>query len=198
MLLLIPMVVIMSAFSLPILKLLYGAKYVEGAHPMSILVYGVGFLTIFYVLSFAMNGAGKTKIPMYISVIGVILNTVLNYFLIRKLSITGSAIATSITSLMIAIAMLYYLRRDFGVTIRIKSAAKAAIAGMIIYFISTFLSHGRLIFMFWSILLFALYLLILYILGEVNKNDLEYLASFARKRKAEDVEAKLSGNEPAA
>jgi stage V sporulation protein B len=198
MLLLIPLVVIMSAYSLPILKLLYGMKYIEGAYPMSILVYGVGFLTIFYVLSFAMNGAGKTKIPMYISVIGVIINTVLNYFLIKKLSITGSAIATSITSLIIAIAMLYYLWRDFDVTVKIKSAAKAAVAGLIIYYVSTLLSHGRLIFLLWSVLLFALYILILYLLREVDKKDLEYLISFAKKRKGEEMEQELSGNEPTA
>jgi len=125
MLLLIPMVVIMSAFSLPILKLLYGMQYTEGAYPMSILVYGVGFLTIFYVLSFAMNGAGKTKIPTNISIIGVILNTLLNYFLIKKMSITGSAVATSLTSFIIALMMLFYLWSDFGVTVKIKSAAKA-------------------------------------------------------------------------
>jgi len=198
MLLLVPMVVIMSAFSLPILKLLYGARYAEGAYPMSILVYGVGFLTIFYVLSFAMNGAGKTKIPMYISLIGVILNTVLNYFLIKKLSITGSAIATSTTSFIIALIMLYNLWRDFGVTIKLKSAAKAAAAGIIIYYISTLLSHGRLIFLLWSVLLFALYILILYLLREVGKKDLEYLLSFARKRNGDELGQELSGNEPSA
>lgn len=198
MLLLIPMVVIMSAFSLSILKLLYGIRYAEGAYPMSILVYGVGFLTIFYVLSFAMNGAGKTKIPMYISIFGVILNTILNYFLIKKMSIAGSAIATSITSLFIAIVMLYYLWRDFSVTIQLKSATKAAAAGIIIYYISTFLSQGRLIFMLWSVLLFALYLFILYLLREIGKSDIDYLLAFARKRKGEEVRETLSGTEPSA
>ena len=134
---------------------------------------------------------------MYISLIGVILNTILNYFLIKKMSIAGSAIATSITSLFIAIVMLYYLWRDFGVTVKIKSAAKAAAAGIIIYYISTLLSHGRLIFLLWSVLLFALYILILYLLREVGKKDLVYLVSFARKRKGSEVEAELSGNEPA-
>src|SRR3989338_2132178 len=55
-----PMVILMSFYSKEILQLLYGEKYISGAVPMSVLVYGVGFLTIFYVLSFAMNGAGKT------------------------------------------------------------------------------------------------------------------------------------------
>jgi len=52
--------------------------------------------------------------------------------------------------------------------------------------------------MLWSVLLFALYILILYLLQEVNKKDLEYLATFTRKRKGDEMEQELSGNEPSA
>src|SRR3989344_5442129 len=105
-----PMVILMSFYSKEILRLLYGKEYLAGAIPMSVLVYGVGFLTIFYVLSFAMNGAGKTATAMIISTIGVITNAVLNYFLIIRMGILGSAYATSITSFIIMILALYFIK----------------------------------------------------------------------------------------
>lgn len=195
---LVPMIVILASFSREVLDLLYGRRYLEGAAPMAILVYGVGFLTLFYVMSFAMNGAGKTKLSMRISLLGVILNTVLNYILIKKMGLSGSAIATSAASLVIAAIMLYFLRKEFGVSLKIKSAAKAAVAGAVVYFLAGFLPQGKLIFILWSVLLFLLYFVILFVLREIGKADLEYLMSLKKKRRAEEVEESLSGNEPSA
>ncbi|MDO8529372.1 MAG: flippase, partial [bacterium] len=119
--LLVPMVILMSVFAKPIILDFYGNKYSAAAYPMSILEYGVGFLTVFYVMSFALTGAGKTKIVMKISLVGFALNAILNYILIKQYSIVGSAIATSITSFVITLWVLYYLWRDFGKLIEIKT-----------------------------------------------------------------------------
>lgn len=114
--LLVPMIILMSVFAKPIILDFYGSKYAGAAFPMSILEYGVGFLTIFYVMSFALNGAGKTKIVMIISIVGFAINAILNYFLIKSYSIVGSAVATSITSLIITIWILFYFSRTlFGI-----------------------------------------------------------------------------------
>jgi len=198
MILLIPMIILMSVFAKPIIMDFYGKNYVSGAYAMSILEYGVGFLTIFYVLSFAMNGAAKTKIVMWISILGLALNTVLNYFLIQKLSITGSAIATSITSLVIMIIMLCYIYRDFGVTIKLRSFLNAVFAGIIIYFASRLFPQGQISFILWSVILFSAYIGILYILGEVKKEDIVYVKSLAKLKRAKPMEEDLSGNEPSA
>lgn len=195
---LVPMIVILAYFSGETLRLLYGSRYAEGAAPMSILVYGVGFLTLFYVMTFAMNGAGKTKLAMWISLFGVVLNTALNYLLIKKMGLSGSAIATSLTSLVIAAIMLYCLWKEFGVGLKIRSVANAATAGAVVYFLAGFLPQGRIIFLLWSVLLFLLYFIILFALREIGKSDLEYLMNLKKKRQVEDVEEKLSGNEPSA
>lgn len=181
--LLAPMIILMSVFARPILMDFYGAKYALGAQAMSILEYGVGFLTIFYVMSFAMNGAGKTKIVMWISIFGLAINTVLNYILIKKYGIVGSAIATTIASFIIMLWMLYYLWRDFGVLIKSKSLAKTLLAGVLMYGASLFFSQGEIAFLFWSIILFAFYLFILYILGEIKKDDILYFKNIVRKKK---------------
>ena len=197
--LLVPSVILMSQFSRPIIKIFYSSKYIDAALPMSILAYGVGFLTIFYVMSFVLNGAGKTKIPMWISIFGVILNTILNFILIKKYALIGSATATTITSFVTMAAILYYVYRDFGVLIKIKSLLKISFAGIILYIASWFFSQGEFIFLLWSMILFMLYLIILYSLGEITKDDLDYLKQIiSRKKKKAEIQAELSGNEPSA
>lgn len=181
--LLVPMIILMSVFARPILVDFYGAKYVAGAQAMSILEYGVGFLTIFYVMSFAMNGAGKTKVTMLISIFGFAINAILNYILIGKYGIIGSAIATTITSFIIMLWMLYYLWRDFGVLIKLKSLLKTIFAGILMYGTSFFFSQGEIIFLFWSIILFAIYLFLLYILKEIKKEDCIYISNIIKGKK---------------
>ncbi|HPN96130.1 MAG TPA: flippase [Candidatus Moranbacteria bacterium] len=181
--LLVPSVILMSVFSAPIIKLFYSSRYIDAAAPMSVLVWGVGFLTIYYVFCFVMSGAGKVKIPMILSIFGLAVNTILNYFLIKKYGIMGSAIATSIASAVVTFFMLYYVWRDFGVKIKLKSFLKISSAGLVVYAVSFFFSKGSLIFIPWSVILFVFYLIILYTLREIKKEDLQFLArSFGFKK----------------
>jgi stage V sporulation protein B len=182
--LLVPSVILMNVFAGPLVRLFYSSRYADAGYPMSILVWGVGFLTIYYVLCFVMSGAGKVKKPMIISIIGLIINTILNYILINKYGIIGSAVATTISSVIITVIMLREIRVDFGVVINLKSALKIALAGTSIYAISLALPGGKNIFMLWSVILFAIYLLILYILKEIKKEDITILKNIITKKKA--------------
>jgi len=181
--LLVPMIILMSAFAKPILLDFYGKNYVDAAQAMAILEYGVGFLTIFYVLSFAMNGAGKTKTSMLIATFGVIMNTVLNYFFIKQYGIIGSAIATSITSFVIMLMILYYLHKYFTVLIPVQRLLKIIFAGTVLFFTTKLFSQGPIEFIFWSILLFTFYLLILFGLKEITKVDLVIFKKLILRKK---------------
>lgn len=196
--LLVPSVILMAVFSRSIIEIFYSAKYIDAALPMSILVFGVGFLTIFYVMSFVMNGAGKTKIPMAISIIGVIINAILNYILIKKYALVGSAVATSVTSFVAMLIMLFYLRRDFGVSMKIKNLFKIALAGILMYFLASFFPQGKFVFILWSVILFAFYLVVLYLLKEIKKEDIQFFKGIISKKKVAEVEEELPGTEPSA
>lgn len=182
-LLLVPMIILMSVFAKPILIDFYGATYAQAAPAMAILEYGVGFLTVFYVMTFAINGAGKTKITMLMSIFGFLVNAILNYILIKKYGLIGSATATTITSFLIMLSMLYYLWKDFKVSINLKSLFKTILAGILMFGVSTFFSQGEIAFIFWSIILFAFYLFILFLLGEIKKEDIIFLKNILSKKK---------------
>ena len=197
-LLLVPMIILMSVYARPLIKIFYSSRYIDAAYPMSILVWGVGFLTIFYVFCFVMSGAGKVKKPMAMSIIGLVINTVLNYILIKKYGITGSAIATSISSAIITFIMVYYIWKDFGVKIKLASFLKVTSAGIIMYLASMLFNRGEFIFILWSTILFALYLVILIFLQEIKKTDLILVREMLQRKKAAGIEEEFSSNEPGA
>lgn len=180
--LLVPAVVLMSTFSEPIIRIFYTSKYIDAAAPMAILAVGVGFLTIFYVMSFVSNGAGKTKRPMFISIFGLIINTILNYILIKKYALIGSAIATSISSLIVMLIALYYIRKDFEITLKIKNYLKIIFAGIIMYSLSPFFSQGRFIFILWAIILLLIYFAILYFMGEIKKEEITFFRKMLSRK----------------
>lgn len=167
-----PMVILLSAYAHQTLDLLYGKNYLDGALPMSVLVWGVGFLTIFYVLSFAINGGGKTLISMYISLFGLAINIILNYILIIKIGILGSAWATTIASLLIMLIMLFYIKKHFDASFNFKESIKVFFSGAILFLSASFISAGKISFIPISLALLLLYLGILYILKGITKEDL--------------------------
>jgi stage V sporulation protein B len=180
---LVPMVILMSAYAQEILQLLYGHRYIAGAQAMSVLVFGVGFLTIFYVLSFAANGAGKTLSTMKISLVGLAINTALNYFFILRWGILGSAIATTIASFAVAIFMLFSIKKWFNSNMNLLEVIKVSCVGIAIYFLAAFLPTGKYIFIPVALAIFAFYLGLLYAAKGITKEDFLYLKSSLKKEK---------------
>ncbi|EKE21762.1 MAG: hypothetical protein ACD_7C00140G0013 [uncultured bacterium] len=177
-----PMVILLSVYAPQTLALLYGEKYLAGALPMSVLVVGVGFLTIFYVLSFAANGGGKTLVAMWISFLGLALNIILNYILIIKMGILGSAIATAITSFFVMLAMLYYIRKHFGASFNLKEILKVLMAGIILYALALFTPAGHFSFLPIGFVLLSIYFGILYLLKEITPEDLSLFTKVFKKK----------------
>ncbi len=180
--LLLPITILMFVYAEPIINIFYGSGYEQAVPPMQVLVFGVGFLTVFYVMSFVFNGAGLVRIPMYIALAGMIVKAILNYILIQTNGIMGSAIATSIVSVLIIVPMLFYIHRHFQGLIKLTSFFKMLIAAVLMYSLSFFFPSQNLMFVIWSIILIAFYLLILFILQEIKKEDLNLLRKLASKK----------------
>jgi stage V sporulation protein B len=188
---LLPIAILMAVYSQPILQIFYGKKFLGAAGPMSILMGGVTFLTIFYVMAFALNGAGKVKAPMFISFAGLATNIVLSYFFIHQYGLTGAAVATSITSFVAMVLVLAYSYNFFGYLFKFSSFVKIIIASAIMYFVSTFFPGEHYAFILWSAVLFAIYIFLLYIFCEFGASDLELVKQLLAKKKlktAADVE----------
>lgn len=180
---LVPIIVLMAVYAEPLIQMFFGSNYSGSILPMQILVVGVGFLTIFYVISFALNGAGKIKIPMFVSLFGMIANAILNYVLIAKFGITGSAIATSIISVIITLMILYYSLKYFGNFIKIKKTIKVIFAGFLLFLFSFIFPPQKWFFILWSIILSGIYLGALFLMKEFSREDVDFFRKIIFKRK---------------
>ncbi|HCP08451.1 MAG TPA: hypothetical protein DIT25_01480 [Candidatus Moranbacteria bacterium] len=183
-LLLVPMIILLTVFSEQILRMLYGDRFLQGAFPMSILVFGVGFLTVFYVLSFALNGAGKTKISMSIAFVGLLTNIMINYLLIPKYALAGAAVATTTASFVSMLLIIFYLSKDFKISVSAANLLKVGFSGALMYAVGSALPGGNSIFIFWSLILTLGYFGLLKIFGEITEEDLGMFKKVLNRNKA--------------
>lgn len=170
--LLVPVIALIIAYAEPLMTFFFGSQYSSGAPALQILAFGVGLLTLFYVMSFAFQGAGLTQIPLRIAFFGMILNAVLNLILIPIYQLLGSAIATSITAIFVIAVFSYHLKHDFGATLKTSSVFKMLFAGLVIFGLSFFLPGRHLLFIPFGALLFAVYLGILFFFKELSREDI--------------------------
>ncbi len=180
---LVPIILLMVIYADPLIGLFFGANYALSVLPMQILVIGVGFLTIFYVISFALNGAGKVKIPMYIALFGIIANAGLNYILIKKFGIAGSAAATATISLIITLIIIFYALKYFGIFIEIKKVFKIILAGILLFLTSYFFPPQKWIFILWGAILSGIYLGALFLMKEFTKDDFDFFRKIMLRKK---------------
>jgi stage V sporulation protein B len=171
-LLLFPFVALLSIYAEPILHLFYGDRYLGAADAMSVFALGAGFLTVFYVLAFALNGAGQVKIPMKLSGAGVLFALILNFILIPPFGIVGAAAATTIVSFALMAVILVYTERHFSVHLSPKLWVLSLFSAIGITFLSKALPSGPVSFLFSGTLLFILYYLPLFLAHELKNSDI--------------------------
>ncbi len=173
-LLLFPLVTLLMAYAPEVLQLFYGAKYAAAAAPMNIYALGVGFLTVFYVLSFALNGAGLVKIPMKLSFYGFLGMIVLNYLFIPKWQLIGAALSTTLVSFVLMVSILIYTETHFHVRLSLKTVFFSCFSTALIAFLAYLLPRGHNMFVFIApgTLLFFSYFAFLKLFGELTAHDL--------------------------
>jgi len=112
--------IITLVFAAPLLKLMGIEDNVleAGVIYFKIVAIPSVFMSLMFVLSAILRGAGDTRAPMKASILINIVNGVLDYLLIfgfwiiPELGITGAALATVISRIIGSIALFYYIKRS--------------------------------------------------------------------------------------
>ncbi len=174
-LVLFPTVTLLSAYSGPIISLFYGHAYAGATASMSVFAIGNGFLTVFYVLAFAVSGAGLVMIPMYVSGVGLVASAALNYALIPPFGIVGSAIATTIVTFILMTGILIFTDRHFKVHIPLKLWVVSFISSAVLVLLARLLPEGSFSFIVSGAVLFLLHFGILKLFGALENADIDPL-----------------------
>lgn len=184
---LFPLVTLLSVYANEILHFFYGNRYNGAAAAMQVFAIGVGFLTVFYVLAFALNGAGLVRIPLRLTFVGFLGMIALNYALIPPFGIVGAALATTIVSGILMLAILVYTEIHFRAKLSTKLFLVSLASAISIAFLAIYIfPRGPWIFLFSSALLTMLYYGALRLAGELKDDDITLLFKVFRKKRHND------------
>ncbi len=179
---LIPLCILMSVTSKNLVALFYQARYLPAATPLSILVFGSAFLTIFFILATVLMGAGNPKLPMMVVILLVFIDFILNLVLIPQYSLAGAAIATTLTSIIGAIILSSAVVIRFGMFTSLKSLMKILLASLVVYVIASLIpTINKFLLPAEYALLAMVYLGVLLLLKEVTKEDIRRIKSLIPK-----------------
>ena len=98
-------------FSGTAITLLFAAEFSKASTSLTILCVGVTILSLGQFYINILNVAGKVKLAAIITIAGVIFNVIANFVLIPLFNITGAAVATLLTYILMTLLYLYEARR---------------------------------------------------------------------------------------
>ena len=174
---LLPTTLLISVTSDNLLSLTYTPEYSQAGSALSILIFGVTFLTIFVTLATIITASGKPKVSMGIALSLVPIAVVLNLMLVPEYQLEGAALATTITTFVGMIISGVYVAKRFRALMNPMSFCKICIASLVICFIGMMFDVSGIILIGWYAVLILIYLGLLWIIREIKKEDVEIVKS---------------------
>lgn len=98
---------------------MYGREFYESIRVLQILLPGVVILTIYKVMNMDLAGKGKPWISMKAMIPALIINVVMNLFLIPKYGATGAAISSTLSYSVAGLLFLYFYSKETKISIRV-------------------------------------------------------------------------------
>lgn len=177
----LPLCILISVFSTPIIKILFGSVYIPGSGVLSILVIGMSFYSIYMISSSILQGTGNPKLPMYILLIGTLINIILNALFVYTLGIIGAAIGTTITTCILMIIIMYFVIKKTNISLPWTNILRIILSNIILMIVCLIIPKT----IFGSILGFIIgsiiYILSLIRLKVLTKRDLNFFNQYLNK-----------------
>lgn len=174
--LILPLAFFVSGSAGEVIKLTYSSVYISAASPLSILIFGITFITIFYILATIITGSGNPRVSMAMALSLVPIDIALNLLLIPEYGLEGAATATTITCLIGLIIGAIYVKMKFGMLMCGISFSKILIGSSVLFIIPQFFIVSGLLFIVYAIGMFGVYFLILLAFKELKEEDKEFIS----------------------
>lgn len=176
-----PLVFILLYFSEEIIRVIYGAEYLNATSAMFLLSF-VLIPSAFGYLGLVFLAKELPQYPAYIKILSMILNVILNYFLILAMGIKGAALATVISRFFSEISIIILLHKILKLNVSFNTALKTFIAALIMFSALCLMPEPNSIFLGVAELCIAgvVYLLIVFSTGILNIDDIRYFSKLFR------------------
>ena len=165
----LPGFVLMSLFSVSIIKIMFGPEYIKGATALSILAFSYFVYALAGLASSFLVTYGRTKIVMGCSFICASINFFFNILLIPVYGIDGAAVATGFSVVLMSALHLFFVYRIMKMQPFKKSYFKPFFASIIavsmVYMTTKYVigvSFFSLVGMFFAFLILYFFLLLIF------------------------------------
>ncbi len=183
----LPLFFVLFIFPEMTITFLFGERYIVSSASLRVL--SLGFMSSVFVgaCNVLLIIMGRSKALMNISVIGAVLNIVLNYIFIKRLGfgVLGAASATTISYFVINLLNAWVLFRESRVhpitTSYLRPIAGTAVIGLVVYVIAKSLPLE-----FWMLPIYLVgfivsYILMLILTRSVGKEDIAILDAISKR-----------------
>lgn len=177
----LPLCVLISVFSTPIISLLFGKEYISGSAVLSILVIGMSFYSIYMICSSILQGIGHPKLPMNILLVGTLVNISLNTLFVYYYGIVGAAIGTTITTGILMIVIMYFVIKNTNISIPWTNILMIIVSNMILMIVSLLIPKTVIGSIIGLIIGSIIYLLSLIRLKVLTKRDINFFTVYLNK-----------------
>ena len=177
----IPMCVIISMFSIPLIQLLFGNVYTPGSGVLSILVIGMSFYSVYMISSSILQGTGNPRLPMYILLGGTVLNIALNAVFVKMMGIIGAAIATTITTGILMSVIMILVIKTTKISIPWKNILLVLICNLILMAVCFVIPKTLFGLILGIVIGSSIYIVSLIMLKVLTKRDITFFSQYMNK-----------------
>jgi len=159
--------------------LLYSPLYQPAVVPTAILLVALSLLVVFLLAASIASGLGHPHIPMWIALVSILLSGGLCFLLIPQFQLVGAATATLTSTLVSVLAIGVHLRGKIPLPTRSR-ILRFLVVGTIVYFINVSWQVDWWFLLLKLATLSGLYLALLYVSGELARDDWHLLLKIKR------------------
>ncbi|MBA2857940.1 O-antigen/teichoic acid export membrane protein [Methanococcus maripaludis] len=175
----VPFAVILAYFPTVLINLFFNENYLTAAIPMSILSFGIIFVSMNNIVFNVFNGIGKPHLSTKILYIGAAFNLIFNLLLIPRFGTIGAAFTTALSYVLIQVLQVRYLNKFLDYKFPIKKFILCVISSLIsiipLFVIKGMIFNDYLLILLSGIVYFIMYLLLILVLKILNINELKSL-----------------------
>jgi len=170
--LIIPVAMVISVSSIPLISLIFSDDFAAGGQPLEVLIFGICFLGLFSLFLTIISGCNQPYLALFLTLFVLIIDFVANSILVPVAGMSGGALATTISGAAGAGICSVYLYRKYGSFIGGVSLMKILFSAAVAAFLVKYLNFTDYFLIIGYFAAFFVYLTMLYLLQEIHSHDI--------------------------
>lgn len=172
---LLPGSFVISTTSKNLVSLIYTDRYLAAASPLSILIFGMTFLSVFIILTTIITASGRPRVSLMIALLLLGVNIILNAVLVPIYGLAGAAVATTISGFLGVLIAAVYVYKHFQTLTSLLSLFRITGISLIIYLVARNFPVSGILLILYYVGLLLIYFALLFIFREIKKEDIQVI-----------------------